>query len=236
VPNQGGIGPFVSWDGALAAYWPRNGIISGGQPGYQSIAVTIDNWFIIKRPAYVRVFWYCLHSFKSAASATAAAVAGPNFERIGDKGDDSFQGNSGDNALVGHLGDDRLSGGDGEDHLRGGRGEDTLSGDGGDDHVYAGPGPDIAVGGDGNDELLTGKGSDVSRGGPGKDRLFDDEGHDRLIGGPGNDRFSALDGERDVIDCGPGEDIAIIDRFDVATGCEHVYSSRRETPKKLPRI
>jgi hypothetical protein len=41
-----------------------------------------------------------------------------------------------------------------------------------------------------------------------------------VIGGP------------DVIDYGPGEDIAIIDRFDVAIGCEHAYSSRRELPKK----
>jgi hypothetical protein len=49
-------------------------------------------------------------------------------------------------------------------------------------------------------------------------------------------RFSAHDGDRDLIRCGRGEDIALIDRFDVAVGCEHAYHNKHEAPRKLPNI
>ncbi|HEX2128648.1 MAG TPA: hypothetical protein VHF58_05475, partial [Solirubrobacterales bacterium] len=77
---------------------------------------------------------------------------------------------------------------------------------------------------------------DIARGGKDGDQLFDNEGRDTLRGGKGNDRFSARDGDRDVIRCGAGEDIAIIDSEDVAIDCEHAYRSDAETPMKLPKI
>jgi hypothetical protein len=56
-------------------------------------------------------------------------------------------------------------------------------------------------------------------------------------GGDGNDRIRVRDGELDVISCGPGLDVAILDFADVIEGatltaldgdCEHV---RRAAPR-----
>jgi Ca2+-binding RTX toxin-like protein len=47
-------------------------------------------------------------------------------------------------------------------------------------------------------------------------------GTDRLYGGPGNDVLRARDGQRDVVDCGPGRDTAYVDRLDRVSGCETV--------------
>jgi hypothetical protein len=39
-------------------------------------------------------------------------------------------------------------------------------------------------------------------------------GQDRLLGGPGNDVLNAVDNQADTrINCGPGRDVARIDRF-----------------------
>ena len=65
-------------------------------------------------------------------------------------------------------------------------------------------------------------GNDVLYGGRGDDRLDGGPGRDRLFGGPGNDMLRARDGARDVVDCGPGRDTAVIDRFDRVSGCETV--------------
>lgn len=47
-------------------------------------------------------------------------------------------------------------------------------------------------------------------------------GNDTLSGGPGNDTIHARDGHRDVIDCGPGRDVAFVDPVDLVRGCERV--------------
>jgi Ca2+-binding RTX toxin-like protein len=70
--------------------------------------------------------------------------------------------------------------------------------------------------------LLGGKGNDVLSGGPGNDVLDGGTGLDRLYGGPGNDTLRARDGQRDVVDCGPGRDAATVDRLDRVSGCEIV--------------
>jgi len=65
------------------------------------------------------------------------------------------------------------------------------------------------------DDVLYGRsGNDGLRGGPGRDILD---------GGPGNDTIQARDGGRDEVRCGPGNDLALVDRRDhVARDCEHV--------------
>ena len=94
------------------------------------------------------------------------------------------------------------------DVSRGTPGPDTLSGTAGDDLIYARAGNDIVYGGDGNDVIWVGAGADVQ------------------YGGPGNDVLHALanDNERDVLDCGPGFDVAYIVEHDPVTlhGCEQV--------------
>jgi Ca2+-binding RTX toxin-like protein len=227
------LGSYVLWTGAVPYTWPYSNHIGppypGGYGGYTALAAKVKNWHPWATiPA--RVFWTCAPHESSTSSRASARL------EAGDGGDDDLQGDEGDNALAGLGGDDRLSGGAGDDHLHGGGGEDALLGGADDDLIHGRLHDDEAVGGSGSDDLLTGAGHDVARGGSGGDQLFDDEGRDRLLGGPGNDRFSAHDGDRDVIRCGGGEDIALIDRFDEVTGCEHAYRSEREAPERLPEI
>jgi len=65
----------------------------------------------------------------------------------------------------------------------------------------------------GNDRLYGFAGNDFIVGGPGKDKMY---------GGTGNDQLEARDGQRDIVDCGPGNDTATVDAVDQVTGCEHV--------------
>ena len=88
----------------------------------------------------------------------------------------------------------------------------------------------------GNDVLQGGSGNDVLHGGDGVDRMYGGAGNDVLDdaprthqdadyydGGPGNDVIFSRDGERDVVVCGPGHDVAKVDHEDkVAGDCEQV--------------
>jgi len=92
------------------------------------------------------------------------------------------------------------------------RGE-YLAGGGFDDVIFGLGGNDTLRGGAGADRIFGGRGNDVITGGGGADRLW---------GGPGSDTIDAVDGERDYIDCGPGPDRAIVDKFDKVIHCEVV--------------
>lgn len=82
---------------------------------------------------------------------------------------------------------DLMWGGDQKDTLRGRRGFDGLAGEAGNDTLYGGPGDD-GLFGDYN-------GSD--------DRA---EGSDKLYGEGGDDFIFAIDGKKDTISCGGGDD------------------------------
>jgi Ca2+-binding RTX toxin-like protein len=82
---------------------------------------------------------------------------------------------------------------------------------------------DVLLGRAGNDVLRGLAGNDVLRGGAGNDRLDGGPGGDLLLGGPGNDTIRAQDGQRDTVDCGPGHDIAYVDRVDKITHCEVIH-------------
>jgi len=236
-------GSWVLWDG-LVLKAPLAGTLPSGY-GLTTLAVGLGNWNVYN-DIKARVFYVCFPPNQGYRQTLSSRAAGgpsatltrplPGLHRSGDEGDDSIRGDEQDNALSGLAGDDRLLGGEGEDHLHAGAGADSLSGGEHADLLHAHTGADEAAGGDGSDDILTGKGNDLSRGGAGGDQLFDDQGRDHLRGGPGNDRFSTHDGDRDRVVCGPGEDIALIDRFDVAIGCEHAYRSAREAPERLPKI
>jgi RTX calcium-binding nonapeptide repeat (4 copies)/WD40-like Beta Propeller Repeat len=81
---------------------------------------------------------------------------------------------------------------------------------------------DVIFGLGGNDTLLGGAGDDRLEGGRGNDVLIGGAGADVLLGGPGSDTIYAADGERDIIDCGPGRDRAIVDAVDIVKNCEVV--------------
>jgi len=81
------------------------------------------------------------------------------------------------------------------DLLRGSKGADKIFGLGANDRLYGFAGNDLIVGG---------------------------AGQDKMYGGTGNDRLEARDGQRDLVDCGPGKDTAIVDAIDQVRSCETV--------------
>lgn len=81
---------------------------------------------------------------------------------------------------------------------------DSICGKGGNDRIDARAG---------DDEVAAGAGDDGVIGGPGRDVISGDLGDDAVNG---------VDGRRDVIECGRGDDVATVDRFDVVRGCERV--------------
>jgi hypothetical protein len=102
--------------------------------------------------------------------------------------------------------------------VSGGGGPDKLVGHDWMETIDGGPGDDVIEGGL-NDDTLTG--------GPGRDRILGDSSQDTCnflaCRYPfGNDTIDARDGEQDSIDCGVGEDRAIVDAIDVVSGCEQV--------------
>lgn len=124
--------------------------------------------------------------------------------------------------VLGRDGNDVIDTGAGDDHLEGEGGNDVLLGGGGDDLLYGRLGSDRLDGGPGDDVLEGGRGNDRLMGGAGNDSANGGIGSDRLAGGPGNDRLVSVDGHRDTVDCGPGRDVAFVDRADRVRGCEQV--------------
>lgn len=116
-------------------------------------------------------------------------------------------------ALTGTAAGDRITGAFGNDVIRALGGDDCAAGGVGNDRIDLGAGADTGDGGTGNDLLV---------GGAGNDRLVGGPGRDDMRGGAGNDRISARDGTGDRIICGPGRDVAVVDRRDVTSGCETV--------------
>ena len=92
-----------------------------------------------------------------------------------------------------------ITGTERNDELIGTKGRDIILGDGGNDRIYAGSGNDEIDGGHGRDHIEAGRGNDV---------------------------IQSRDGQRDVIDCGPGHDTAIVDRIDRTRHCETVIRGR----------
>ncbi len=98
-------------------------------------------------------------------------------------------------------------GGGGYDNLRGSGPGDRLAGFGGGDRIWGLAGDDALSGGGGDDEIYGGSGSDA------------------LSGGSGDDFLETKDGERDYVDCGPGDDAVSVDLEDRISGaCETVYA------------
>jgi Ca2+-binding RTX toxin-like protein len=162
---------------------------------------------------------------------TLNGLAGADRVR-GGRGDDTLVGdvnNVGDltspDRIWGSYGADKLYGGDSPDQMWGGPGPDQSWGQNGDDLMGGGRGADQQWGGPGNDTIFAAQGRDVSYGEDGDDNLWalarrdvhgpNDLAGDTLNGGAGNDTFHTRDGERDVVDCGPGVDTALIDFKDV---------------------
>jgi Ca2+-binding RTX toxin-like protein len=125
-----------------------------------------------------------------------------------------LDGTDGPDLLVGTVHGDLFIAGSGADTIRAGDGENTIQAQWGNDDIRSGSGPDFVDAGAGNDTILTGAGSDHIIPGPGTDTVYAGRGDDYIYGN---------DGQRDVIDCGPGDDRVRADKIDVLHHCEHVY-------------
>jgi Ca2+-binding RTX toxin-like protein len=78
-------------------------------------------------------------------------------------------------------------------------------------------------GGKSNDRIIGTPRHDVIDGRGGNDVIDGRGGRDRLSGGTGKDLIKARDRRQDTIDCGPGNDVAVVDRAENGVyDCEHV--------------
>lgn len=168
------------------------------------------------------------HFLKGTNSADTINANGGNDSVLAKRGADQVDGGAGDDTIKANRGNDVIFGGEGNDTLHGGLGNDQQHGGAGDDLIFAGAGRDETFGDDGNDTLWAM--ARVDR------RGRHDFRGDTLHGGNGNDTFRTRDGEGDVIDCGEGDDVAILDwkdKIDDATSenkngsCEHVFRKKR---------
>lgn len=187
----------------------------------------------------------------AAPIAIAIAEEPPLPTIFGTDGPDVINGSGAGESIYARAGDDVVNGGAGDDELDGGPGADVLRGGPGSDAVsYSGPtavvvsadsrggdgatgegdnvGSDVEdiFGGDGDDRLTGNSSANTIDGGPGNDQITGLLGADSLFGGDGDDTISARDGKRDRIDCGPGRDIATVDRIDLRVNCETVRTTR----------
>lgn len=121
-------------------------------------------------------------------------------------------------------GGDQAMGGPGDDRIRGGAGDDSANGERGADRLAGGPGNDTLLGWAGNDRLWGGTGDDALTG-------------DANSAGDRFSRDRLRDGEQDIVACGPGFDVALLDFEDRIEGatpaapdgdCERV---RRAVPR-----
>ncbi len=111
----------------------------------------------------------------------------------------------------------------------------TILGTVGSDTLYGARHADRICGRFGDDRIYGGRGADVIEGGEGADIIVPGPGHDLVDGGGGEDVILARDNTRDVIDCGPQKDVAVVDRFDIVTHCKTVYRPAKRRHARAPR-
>ncbi len=98
--------------------------------------------------------------------------------------------------------DNRIDGNDKPNDIKGTGQGDRILGFSADDTLKGRSGYDCLKGGRNDDELVGGRAGDI------------------LQGGPGSDLALSRDGKRDKINCGAGDDTALVDQRDVVKNCE----------------
>ncbi len=132
-------------------------------------------------------------------------------DQEGGDGNDTLNGDDGDNIIYGRGGDDVLTGGDGHDYLRGFEGDDRIEGGDDIDVIGGEDGNDTLSGGAGNDYIVGNDGDDILHGDGGNDLLESGNGNDNLSGGAGADTLRPGIGD-DTMAGGNGADVFVIGR------------------------
>ena len=128
----------------------------------------------------------------------------PKFAIVGTNRADRITGTNIADRIIGLGGNDKLDGGRGNDCIEGRTGSDNMSGGLGRDRIYGSSGKDHLNGGPDTDYLSAGQGNDTINAAFGRDRTF---------GGGGRDFINiATAGPPASADCGPGNDVARINR------------------------
>jgi RTX calcium-binding nonapeptide repeat (4 copies) len=176
-------------------------------------------------------------------------IAGSDDLDILDGGDgrDTVDGRGEADVVTGGAGRDLLIGGAGHDNIQGGAdidfasfedhslavtaSLDNVANDGsfGENDLIAADVEGI-IGGAGDDTLNGNAGPNDIDGGDGGDVINPGGGPDFVDGGTGNDRINARDGVQDRIQCGEGNDQAVVDAFDTVIACEDIQASRELMP------
>jgi len=124
----------------------------------------------------------------------------------GTPGPDRIIGNHKQNEFHGRTGNDYIDGKESRDWLYGDE-DDELHGGKGNDLIFGGLGFDRGFGAKGVDWFSTDTEITHKRDGPTEDGLSD-----QLNGGSGDDTFVTVDDNPDIVNCGPGNDRAWIDK------------------------
>jgi Ca2+-binding RTX toxin-like protein len=195
-----------------------------------------------------------LHGDRGIGVGADTVSGGPGADRIdGEAGADLLSGDDGNDTIDGGVGADTLNGGPGADQLLGGPdrdavayttpadvtvrldksiGSSALAGDS--DHIAQ---IENVLGGDQRDTVTGSTDGNTIEAGRGEDYLDGRRGVDRLDGGGSADVVVARDHARDEpVSCGPGQDLAIVDRVDrvVRRGpdrCERVDDGSATKPR-----
>ena len=150
-----------------------------------------------------------------------------NDSATGDSGNDTITGGSGNDDIDGVDDNDLIKGFGGDDVVDGGNGNDRVQGSGGDDRVSGDEGKDKVRGGTGNDRVKGGAGNDQVQSQGGQDKVVGGSGKDNIRAGGGDDKVDAVDGVKDKVKCGTGNDVAKVDKVDkVAKDCNKVKVSK----------
>ncbi len=121
-----------------------------------------------------------------------------------------------------------LYGGPGNDRLISATRGNLLNGGAGRDHLTGVGAKDFFGGGTGEDRILARGGADSIDGGPGADFVAGGPGRDEIRAGGGDDRVHAADRQRDIVDCGRGQDRAVVRANDRVLDCERVIYRERD--------
>ncbi|MDZ7904367.1 MAG: Hint domain-containing protein [Cypionkella sp.] len=133
-------------------------------------------------------------------------------------GNDTIDGDAGDDLIYAGAGNDNLDGGAGNDTVYGGAGNDIWqAGDTGDDLHYGGAGDDVVSGDAGNDTIYGDDGNDAIEGHNGADTVYGGAGNDYIAGfdvtaitTPANRTLTppvgSDDGSNDYLEGGSGND------------------------------
>ena len=148
----------------------------------------------------------------SAGVALAATITCEVGGCTGTNHNDKMFGTVGFDLMDGGGGNDRMYGLGGDDIMFGDAGKDRVDGGAGEDFVFGYSGRDTLVGGSGNDQLDAVECETTQNCSPGPDTISAGDGHDVIL---------AENGKIDRIECGAGDDIALVDSTDrVSSDCE----------------